>query len=96
MNGKERMREIREPFGSGIDKNRETEAIRQILRALNQTLKSASFRERKVEPKLRATNQQYQSKVALRRGQARRSTGYGKLDAHWYGFIVSDFEIVLW
>src|SRR2546430_17316567 len=27
--GKERSREIREPFGSGIDKNREAEAIRQ-------------------------------------------------------------------
>src|SRR5712664_1798513 len=28
-NGKERRREIREPFGSGIDKYREAEAIRQ-------------------------------------------------------------------
>ncbi|OLB88555.1 MAG: hypothetical protein AUI12_04445 [Acidobacteria bacterium 13_2_20CM_2_57_6] len=27
--GKERIREIREPFGSGIDKYREAEAIRQ-------------------------------------------------------------------
>jgi hypothetical protein len=39
--GKESRTEIREPFGSGMDKKREAEAIRQNLRVPRETLMSS-------------------------------------------------------
>src|SRR5216683_1107228 len=89
-NGKERRREIREPFGSGIDKYREAEAIRQNPPRPFRRLSVHSPRAQEVQPELRATNQQFQCTVALRSGQAQRSTGSISIDARWYGFVVRD------
>jgi hypothetical protein len=46
-NGKERSSEIREPFGSGIDKYREAEAIRQNPPRPGADAYQCIFRERK-------------------------------------------------
>src|SRR5260370_29304931 len=87
-NGKERSREIREPFGSGMDKYREAEAIRQNPPRPFRRLSVHFPRAQEVQPELRATNQQFQCTVALRSGQAQRSTGSISIDARWYWFVV--------
>src|SRR5712691_6878179 len=76
--------EIREPFGSGIDKYRGTEAIRRIPPRPRQTLFWCIFPRAQVQPELGPTNQRFQCTVALRCGQARRRTGCIKWDARKY------------
>src|SRR5258708_39866106 len=88
-NGKERRREIREPFGSGIDKKREAEAIRQNPPRPGSDAYECIFpRAQEIQPELRATNQQFQCTVALSSGQAQRTTGSINMDARRYGLVV--------
>src|SRR5882762_4431883 len=93
--GKESRTEIREPFGSGIDRYREGEAIRQNPPRPDSDANDCIFpRAQEIQPELRATNQQFQCTVALRSGQAQRGTGCVRLDARRYGFVVSYLILV--
>jgi hypothetical protein len=47
-----------------------------------------------MRPKLRATNEQFQSMVALKSGQAQRSTGYIKKDVRRYRPVVRKFKTI--
>src|SRR6266436_4110719 len=89
--GKERRREIREPFGSGIDKYREAEAIRQNPPRHDRDAYESIFpRAQEIQPELRATNKQLKCTVASRNGQAQRSTGHTSIDARGYRLVVKN------
>src|SRR5713226_1943894 len=94
-NGKERRREIREPFGSGIDKYREAEAIRQNPPRPDCDAYVCIFPwAQEVQPELRATNQQSQCTVARKNGQAQRSTGCTHTDARGYRLVVKNRRLI--
>src|SRR5260370_4259256 len=94
--GNERRTEIREPFGSGIDKYREAEAIRQNPPRPDCDAYGCIFpRAQEVQPELRATNQQPQCTVARKNGQAQRSTGCTHTDARVYRMVVKNRRLIL-
>src|SRR5260370_3004484 len=93
--GNERRTEIREPFGSGIDKYREAEAIRQNPSRPDCDAYVCIFpRAQEVQPELRATNQQSQCTVARKNGQAQRSTGYAPTDARGNRLFLKNLRLI--
>src|SRR5258708_17646053 len=93
--GNERRTKLREPFGSGIDKYREAEAIRQNPPRPDCDAYVCIFpRAQEVQPELRATNQQSQCTVARKNGQAQRSTGCTHTDARGYRMVVKNRRLI--